>query len=69
MQRKKSNRERESPKYARKAYKECVRVRRLIRSSIAMNLREILRITTDIDRGIAIIATELRRQQLDDRES
>jgi len=54
------------PKNARKAYKEIVKTRKHIVKSILPSVRKALQLLVVINRATHIIATELRKQQLDE---
>ena len=51
---------------SRKAYKEIVKTRRQIVHNVLPSLRKVLHLTVEIDKATGIIATELRKQQLDE---
>lgn len=57
------------PKNARKAYREIVKMRKQLVKGILPSLRKVLHMIAAIDRATNIIATELRRQQLDENDS
>lgn len=59
----------DGPRNARKAYKEIVKTRTQIAKSILPLLRKVLHVTAAVDRATSIIATELRKQQLDENGS
>lgn len=50
---------------AQKAYSEIIKTRKLIANVLSPNLRAALRLLTGIDRATHVIATELRKHQLD----
>lgn len=52
-------------KNARQMYKEILRTRRQLTNTVTPSMRRALHLLIGIDRATHVIATELRRQQLD----